>query len=88
MGKGLERLKPEDILALIKDERIVIRTAPPWKGNAPAMAEGTKRGLGLSIAISKATSGVLGTVVDPETGRLITRKALAQKELAKKLRSS
>jgi len=88
MGKGLERLSPKDILELLRDERVVLRKAPPWKRNPFAMHPGTKEGLRISVGISQACRDVLGTAIDPETGNLITRKALAQKELARKLREN
>jgi len=86
--KGIEKLTPKQIYELLHDARIVVRKAPPWKKNAYAMAEGTRRGLLACINISQATSDTFGTIIDPQTNKLITRKALRQKQLAKELKKA
>jgi len=84
--QGFEVLKPEQIRPLLEDPRIVIRKAPPWKKNVMEMPPGTRRGLGISISLSKKCSGIRGSAIDPSTGKLVPRKALKQKELSRKLR--
>jgi len=83
---GIEKLSLGQLKELLEDERFVLRVAPRWKKAPEQMPEGTRIGLGKCIALSSATIGVLGTAVDPETGQVITRKALAQKQLARRLR--
>lgn len=60
-------------------ERLYVKDAVDWKGDATKMPAGARDGLAAAVGISRACEGVTGTTVDPRTNNELPAKDLCQR---------
>lgn len=72
-----------EILDLLNDDdELNLTKANAWKKHPEKMPEEVKNGLDKCVFLSKATSKIYGSTIDP-TGNVITKKALCMKGLSR-----